>query len=146
MTRNWSLILIDAGLRGLSQSECARELGCHPASVHDAAKRYGVALPNKGGNCGPRPKTRGRKQPAAFALRINNRFERMIAQAKPGETLQAFCLRMHTDPRATRKHAERIGHVFADRQRTPTQERCSRSATIRWLKAWAPADRKAHRA
>lgn len=44
--RNWSAILIDAGLRGLSAREIAQEQNCGVDYVARLAKAYGMRLSN----------------------------------------------------------------------------------------------------
>lgn len=120
--RDWCPILIDAGFRGLSATELAREQGCTIPAAWKAAKRWGVRLANGGLN------TKHDRNRAKATQTLDQRriqwWRREFALAEAGdETLTVFCLRTGKHSATAQAWAQRLGHVFI-----PTQNAAKRMA------------------
>jgi hypothetical protein len=109
MTRNWSAVLIDAGLRKLSPTQVAKELGICRGQVSAACKRYGVRLPTSEGKH-DRNRAKGAATNAAY---IKRKWDRRFAASKAGvTTINDFCSRFACSQGAALKHASERGFRF----------------------------------
>lgn len=107
--RNWSAVLIDAGLRGLTMAEVARELGVPHAQVSSACKRYGVALCEGHSDRGKKAYTRAA---AKWAV--------IFRRATPGATLNQFCKHYKCSYSTAERWAREFGYVFAPARKART--------------------------
>lgn len=111
--RNWPSILIDAGLRGLSATGLAKEIGLTNQAVRAQALRYAVRLEGMGTPSSSRwaDKNAPAVRPTANAWLVE--WPKEIEHAKAtGETLNQFCLRVGVAQSTAEDRASRAGHVF----------------------------------
>lgn len=113
--RNWSAILIDAGLRGVNATQIAHEQRCSVQNVVRRARAYGVLLANS-------DMQHDRNSSKAIETRETKRRElwaRRLAELPPGLTLNELCCRFRCSYTAAKTRAEAHGYKFA-----PSQGRC----------------------
>lgn len=105
--RDWCAILIDAGLRDLSASELAAELGATVSQTSAQAKRHGVLLRGAKASFTPRARASRHLRPKDWAAEV-------AFAAQTRETLNAFCLRVGVCAHQASKHAAAHRHTFPD--------------------------------
>jgi len=97
--RNWSAILVDAGIRNLTVSQLAREQDTDAHQVSKAARRYGIALVHARPHA---PKRRGEIE-----------WRALFRESPHGETITQFCIRAQCSMGTATYWAKHLKHEFA---------------------------------
>lgn len=110
--RDWSAILIDAGIRGLNVASLAREQKTSPSNVTAQTKRYGIRLIGQSETCRSTDPAKG----VSRTLRDQD-WPKEFATAKAGrETLNQFVARVGCCASTATRKAQDHSHTFQSRE------------------------------